>query len=452
MVRIMMSTTLLAMAILATTTYGKRSKMRRRLEGEVKIDAEEVKIEEEGNSMKREVIPYAEICPEDYPPKHAMLHDHRPTAIQEYETFMGEQVLQWNSRYDDTPHVMSVHGYYYGVWNTDHHYQTESSAWNPNSPTTEYLHNMMPSSGWVQPTVKHVDLPVKEVLEEGDWVGFSSWFIGNYGHFVHDHLPTISFLRSVVPKTTKFLLVDSKVTRMVLKALDPDFYENRIKWIERDEVYEIKGNLTVALRNSFQITIGCCGAFDPMRRWMAEAHPELPEKRTILYYTRGGSSDTTHGRVLEPEHERQILEHIRAKMAQHNIQEELVIFNGRDTEHNRTLPVETQYEIFRAARTIIGPHGSGLGGNYAWTNPYPTNCADRTQLLEFIPGTDSAVVQTYAFTTYYATIRKWPLDYHNILYTAESSYLTTYVNLDDLDHALDYMWGGGDPALNSEPQ
>jgi len=410
--------------------------------------AEEVKIT---NTQKLEVIPLSEICPEDFPPSHAMVHDHRTVAVEEYEKYMGDQVNDWNSRWDDTPEVQTVTDYYYAVWNTPHHYICEASAWNPNHPLTQYIHNDRDSSGWVQPTVLHVDTPIKETLDDTDYVAFTSWFHGNYGHFVHDHLPTISFLQEIVPEHTKFLLVDSKVTRAVLKSIDPDFYENRIKWIERDHVYHIKRQLTVSLRKSYQITMGCCGAFDPMRRWMAKTHPELPEKRTVLYYTRGGSPDTTHGRILEPNHEEQIIQHIKAKMEQYDVKEEFVIFNGRDNENKQTLPVETQFNLFRAARTIIGPHGSGLGGNYAWTNPYPTNCKDRTQLLEFIPGTDSAVVQTFPFTTYYNTIRKWPLDYHNILYTAESSYETTYINLDDLDSSLDYMWGGGDPALNSVP-
>mmetsp|Transcript_32963 Transcript_32963/g.36524 ORF Transcript_32963/g.36524 Transcript_32963/m.36524 type:complete len:188 (+) Transcript_32963:77-640(+) len=48
--------------------------------------AEEVKIT---NTQKLEVIPLSEICPEDFPPSHAMVHDHRTVAVEEYEKYMG---------------------------------------------------------------------------------------------------------------------------------------------------------------------------------------------------------------------------------------------------------------------------------------------------------------------------------------------------------------------------
>jgi hypothetical protein len=103
--------------------------------------------------------------------------------------------------------------------------------------------------------------------------------------------------------------------------------------------------------------------------------------------------------------------------------------------------------VFRAANVIIGPHGSGLGGNLVWTNPFASSCKERTQLLEFIPGQESAQVQslyvTYVsittddchmimFSTHHDRLptplthfhlnwfrqfpnyRKWPLDYHSI--------------------------------------
>jgi len=414
------------------------------------------------NEQGNKVLPFQDICPEEYPPKHAMLHDKRRNEIEEYEKFMGIQVHDWNfagtPSVEEEPEIVTVQDYKYAVWNTQHPYESESSAWNPNdsNPNENYIGNNnanMLSSGWVKPGRPFMH--VHEVLEDDgttEWVGFSSWFIGNYGHFVHDHLPTIAFLRSIVPETAKFLLVDSKVSRMVLKAIDSDFYENRIKWINLDEVYHIRGKLTVALRHSYQITIGCCNAFDPMRRWIAEAKPHMPTEakdRLIIYYSRSPTDGVTHGRVIEHEHETDVVKHIQAAMKRHNVQENFIVFNGKG--HNSTrLPVEIQLSLFRNARTIIGPRGSGLGGNFAWTNPFPQNCAERTQLLEFIPGTDSIKEgDTYPFTSYYNIIRKWPLDYHNIVYTAQSTSDTTYINLDDLDSALDWLWGGGDPSMNS---
>lgn len=284
----------------------------------------------------------------------------------------------------------------------------------------------------------------------------------NTSSTVHDHLPTIAYLRSIIPPTTKMLLVDNKTTRNVLSFIDPEFTRDRIHWINRDVVYHIKGSLTVSVPLGIPAVSGCCGGFDPMRQWMAEIHPDNPAKKHVVYYSRGMSTDTHHGRVLERKHEEDVIAHIKAAIAKYGRNEEIVIFTGQ--KDGKTMPVPDQYNIFRGASTIIGPHGSGLGGNFVWANPFATNCEERTQLLEFIPGQESAQVQNL-YASYVSTrltdslvlfrrlltrllklkfgqIRKWPFSYHNILYTKESTSQTTYINIQDLDDALEAMWGG----------
>lgn len=187
------------------------------------------------------------------------------------------------------------------------------------------------------------------------------------------------------------LLVDNKTTRNVLSFIDPGFVKDQVEWINRDVVYHIKGSLTVSVPLGIPAVMGCCGQFDPMRQWMAEKHEENPAKKHVVYYSRGMSTDTHHGRKLEAQHEKEVIAHIKAAIKKYGRNEELVIFTGQ--KDGKTMPVVNQYAIFRTASTIIGPHGSGLGGNFVWTNPFPTTCEERTQLLEFIPGQDSAQVQ-----------------------------------------------------------
>jgi hypothetical protein len=333
-----------------------------------------------------------------------MLHDRRPDQKDHYEQTIGKQTTLWNSKGDDTPRIEVRQDVKFAVWKMFKHYHTESSAWNS-------LDDYVKGPGWRAPI--HPNKPVMEL--EGNWAAFTSWFLDNYGHFsrcfvtaslartgrpgsnyipllssVHDHLATIAYLRSVVPASTGFLLVDCPVSRKVIKFIDEEFY-NRIKWIGRDELYHIKGTLTVAVPVAIPIAFGCCGGFDPMRQWIAEKHPDRPEKKLIVYYSRGGSTDTTHGRVIHPDLDKQIIEHIKAKMEQYGKKEDFVIFNGQ--YKGKTMPIEMQYAVFRSASTIIGPHGSGLGGNFVWTNPFARTCEERTQLLEFIPGQESAQVQ-----------------------------------------------------------
>jgi hypothetical protein len=200
----------------------------------------------------------------------------------------------------------------------------------------------------------------------------------------------------VVPETTKFMLVDGVVTRKVIEFIDPEFYK-RVMWIQRDQVFHIKGSLTVAVPIAIPITLGCCGGWEPMRQWLATTHPVRPKRKTIVFYSRGGSKDTHHGRVIEEKHEQDILDHVRLAMKMYNRPEELVIFTGQKA--GKTMPIDEQFNLFRSAHTIIGPHGSGLGGNFAWTDPFTSSCDERTKLLEFIPGQESAQVQSL-YATY----------------------------------------------------
>merc|ERR1712226_93748 len=188
---------------------------------------------------------------------------------------------------------------------------------------------------------------------------------------------------------------------------------------------------------------GCCSGWDPMRHWIAERHPDRTpnEEKHVLFYTRGGN-ETFHGRVMNPTHEQQILKNIKAKLQQHkkNKNDKIVIFNGKD-EHGKTMSIAEQFALFRGAHAFIGPHGSGFGGNFLWMDPFASNCEERSDYLEFMPGPETPKVQHALYASYYGNLRKWPLDYHSLLYTTQSTYETPFINLADLDEALDAMWG-----------
>lgn len=93
--------------------------------------------------------------------------------------------------------------------------------------------------------------------------------------------------------------------------------------------------------------------------------------------------DNSHTSPFSFEHEQEILHHIRAAMKRQNVTEELVLFSkSQRTDMTRIR------STFQSARTIIGPYNRHEGGNFIWTHPSPSNCGERTQFLEFIPGKD----------------------------------------------------------------
>ena len=338
-----------------------------------------------------------------------------------YVAYMTQRLQLWNK--ERVPHLATLDYARFILWNMDS--EPKASAWNHKGDFVEGL-------GWVPSYVPDC----KGRILRGNYVAHFSWLEGHYGHYMHDHMPTIAYLRAVVPPTTKFLLLNRPVTHKVLKFVDPDFYHNRIEWYEVGKPVHVMGELTVPVVDAMPFSTRHV-MLNYLRRWLVETHPTVPTKRTVVFYTRSGSTDRRGGRVLEKNHERQVLDRIRKAMIRHRRPERLIVFNGQ--VDGKTMSVAKQYEIFRSAQTVIGPHGTGLGGNMGWTDPHPKDCASRVQLLEFIPGADSEQVQSI-YTSHYPFWGGLPLDYHTILYTGNSTKYNTYVNLDDLDRALDAMW------------
>ena len=117
-------------------------------------------------------MPLDQICPEGFPARHAVLHDRRPEHVKHYEDTMKMQVDKWNQG-DDTPKVVTRKNCKFAVWSKIKHHVSESSVWDDSGGGT------VKGPGWVEPI-----LPEKDAITvEGDWVAFTSWIIGNFGHF-----------------------------------------------------------------------------------------------------------------------------------------------------------------------------------------------------------------------------------------------------------------------------
>lgn len=330
----------------------------------------------------------------------------------------------------------------------------QASAWNEKF----VVPNISTQTIWIDPDDADKDRPADRFLH-GNYVTFISWFTGNYGHFLHDHLPVIAWLREYLDPDVKFLLLYHPRHEEILNTVDPTFVRERVEWVQRHELLQINdGTLTVMAAATPYRNIR---PIESLGRWLNDARPATHDtsKGTIIYYTRGGSSDTQHGRVVEPNHEANIIAAIRAKMAKYNRPEELVIFNGQ--ENGATMAIERQFQLFRSASTVIGPHGSGLA-NVVWMDASSTpttkesadrtpstTCTKRPRILEFLLGPDSAQVhppceecEGIPFSrTYYHLFSTIPwVEYNHLLYAGNSTEATTYIDLTALDLALEDMW------------
>jgi hypothetical protein len=291
----------------------------------------------------------------------------------------------------------------------------------------------------------------------GDHIYFSVWFPGNYGHILHDHLPFIAWLKENIDPEVKFLLLYHQVLEDILNIVDPTFIASRVTWINYSNIYHVtKGRLTIFVnayvnRNLFFI--------ESLRSWFLASnldHRALPTNQTVIYYTRNGPG-TNNGRIIDSNHENDIISVIKQVMIRLNRPEQLIIFDGH--EHGEKMELRRQFHLFRSASTVIGSHGSGLA-NIVWMDPSNAilppvntmdyNCPkDRPKVLEFLLGPQSAHVRPPChgcalkpFTaTYYHLYSSMPwTEYHHILYAPNSTRDVTFVSLTALNSALESMW------------
>ncbi len=83
-------------------------------------------------------------------------------------------------------------------------------------------------------------------LEDGKYTVFSGWFVGNFGHFVHDFASKIAWLKTLLPEDTKFLIPHDDIYQNVLNAIDKEFVQDRVRWVTYGETVHVKnGSLTV---------------------------------------------------------------------------------------------------------------------------------------------------------------------------------------------------------------
>lgn len=358
---------------------------------------------------------------------------------KDYAAKYYQRVLKKNSAPRDLPAIHSFTDATFIIWRSD--FKSFASAYNAT--------HEMEGEGWRPRPEEEYGEPI---VLEGDYIAYTAWYEGNFGHFFDDHMPSIAYLRTQFNWNTKILLMDTKLSRDVMRYLDPQFEQERIVWIPERRPIKVTGSLHVNRPVETPLMLGCQRPYDFMRHWVVTRFPTVPQKRTVLFYSRHSKS-TFHGRVVDRELEKQLINAVREAMVIYNrSEEELVVYTGEDEQGNQ-LSIEEQHKIFRSAKTIIGPHGAGMLGNMIWADPMPGKCERRVQVLEFIPSPESRVVQP-AYQSLFIRWRTWPVEFHTILYSAQSTSDLTFVNIGDFKDALQGMWGTreADAISHSIPQ
>jgi hypothetical protein len=290
------------------------------------------------------------------------------------------------------------------------------------------------------------------VLPPGEYATFSGWYVGNFGHFLHDHASKIAWIKHHMPnEEAKFILPHHPIHESILQAVDPKFVKDRVIWVSYDETVYVpeRGSLTVMIPKDKKVL----GAYpqtgseftESFRQWLEESHwskrqhHKSGKSKKVIWYTRQGG---TSRRLIHPSLESELIDLIRSKMNQYGRNsDDLVIFNGKDS-NGETLSIQEQFDIFSEADTAIGPHGSGLA-NVIWMDP---RCKAGVKVLEFASSERTKHVQNGSIWGYWLLYGTLPwIDYHYIYYTERSHDNPArglYIDIQAFEEALDEMLGG----------
>ena len=369
-----------------------------------------------------------------------------------------------------------------------------ASAWNDTYTVEHLLPNLDKSTGWVPPPPEAKEEKIKIQIVRGEYVAYLSYFTGfHYGHFLHDHLPLIAWVKESFPFRYKLLLPFHPRDKSVLEVLDKEFVRERVVWvlpgvetIQIGEDSNGSGSLSVlvsdiperntqillSLRRWILQSLGNEGA-DEVTNHIADNEDKEGEEMqdVVIYYRRKHSKDQArNGRVVDTQHEDDILAMIEDAMGRHGLQQDtrLVVFDGQ--ENGKVMTVQRQIELFKNAKALIGPHGAGLS-NLIWMmgqrendnrlSAASTECSEgprlerrrRPQVLEFLIGPHSTQVQPgsgpFLRSLYYLFPTTPWVDFHHVLYAPNSTSDKTFVDLRSMRDALDAMWDLRSPQIGN---
>lgn len=184
------------------------------------------------------------------------------------------------------------------------------------------------------------------------------------------------------------------------------------------------------------------GANGYLQIWLGTIRPNSPSPPVVIYYARVDPSQAKHGRIMDSNHSKDIISLIEGSMERHNRAERLIEFDGTtdDNGQKRSMTILEQFDLFRSATTLIGPHGTGMA-NMIWMD---LESRDRPKVVEFTVGPRNVgkfddIIDPFAKTY---TSKYWglPFDYNHMLFAPNSTNSRAFVDLNVLDGVLDRLW------------
>ncbi|MDO7613708.1 MAG: glycosyltransferase family 61 protein, partial [Crocinitomicaceae bacterium] len=145
----------------------------------------------------------------------------------------------------------------------------------------------------------------------------------------------------------------------------------------------------------------------------------------LIYCTRNTSSDAKHGRMMNHENEKEIVELLKKYCDENHLL--FTMFNGQ--EDGKTMSHIKQLKLFNEAKIVVGPHGSAMA-NVIYLNP-----KNKPRVCEFTSGTETQIHGS-AFDKHYNFLFGYLFDeiydYNLIPFDKSSTSEFTSIDVDNL--------------------
>ncbi len=258
---------------------------------------------------------------------------------------------------------------------------------------------------------------------------FKSKFLYNYGHCLHDILPSLLYLDKfsdsdvILSPLTDFMTSLINLTGLSFK---------KVKFLKAHESV----NLRFTTKTEFTF-YGKQRNFDMSFLFKRSLESHLNQtihtdiNNRLIYCTRNTSSDVKHNRRMLDSNEKAIINLLKSYAEDNNLL--FTLFNGQ--ENGKTMSHEKQMLLFREAKIVVGPHGSAMA-NVIYLNPQ-----NRPSVCEFCKGEYSTNVNHgFPFGKNYNHLNSFAFEdlynYALIPFAKESNTQTTIIDIANLQNFL----------------
>lgn len=255
----------------------------------------------------------------------------------------------------------------------------------------------------------------------------------NYGHFIHDHAPSLVALFDLLGSSISWLaLPESELAADWLCWFDPALLK-RVVFYPAGKVVCTKATTMIPLsrRGEGGGRFRLPGTVSLLNQKAHERHYRPAARPKIVFASRN-STTAKHGRALVNEQE--VLDTVRRMMELYKRPEELVVYNGDGVSY------ADQFALFSTASVIMGPHGSAMS-NVLWSRSQD-GCQDPVQVIEFVGSRVSGPLIQSEYHGYYVLEASVPwVSYHMVTFQEGSTRAQTFVNPADVESVLSLIWG-----------